>query len=131
MLRLFSLVLVFASLAQAFQSGLVYAAFQLNRQFIATEQCRFKSEANNTCKGCCVLKKNLKQAEEEKSNGKASCLYQQHETQPLNEPKTGETLAPIVFVRQLIVTIWQNNELLPGFNSNVFQPPRSWPISIA
>jgi len=122
--RLLSYLLVFAALAQAFQSGLVLAAFHLNKQFIASEQCQFKGVDNNSCQGCCVLKKNLKQAEDQQDDKKSSCLYQQHELQPLQIPGEKNFLGP-VYAQKLAWAFCLDIPLLSGVNQRIFQPPRA------
>ena len=50
-------------LFQSFNKGLIFLNFEVNEEYIARNLCVKKDIKNNTCKGKCHLKKQLKEAE--------------------------------------------------------------------
>lgn len=63
MKTLFIILVGLGIVFQSFNKGLIFLTFELNEEYIARNLCVKKDIKNNTCKGKCHLKKQLKEAE--------------------------------------------------------------------
>jgi hypothetical protein len=58
-----------ASLTASLGDSFILLVFNLNQQYIAENLCEQKEIENNTCQGCCQLKKQMEQQnEQDKTN---------------------------------------------------------------
>jgi hypothetical protein len=62
--RLISVILLVALIGSSFSRFFVYAGFELNRQYIASNLCVNKSRPWMHCNGRCFLMKKVKEAED-------------------------------------------------------------------
>ena len=119
--RITSLVLLVALLSANFSHLFVYAGFELNKKYIATELCENLDKPWLHCDGHCFFVKKIKQAQEkEKSN--------ERETQKsLFQEVFVASGSSIKFFSQVVNTVstpYQMHKATP-FQGAVFQPPKS------
>jgi len=61
-----SVIITFSVLSFQFSELMIFVSFKLNQDYIAKNLCVEKDVEGSTCKGCCQLKKKLKEQEEQK-----------------------------------------------------------------
>lgn len=68
MKRAFAILMIFACLIESFREGVVYAVFELNREYITKYVCIERAQRNNCCQGTCYLSKKLEDAGDNDDN---------------------------------------------------------------
>jgi len=118
--RVTSIVLLVALLSANFSRLFVYAGFELNKEYIATQLCENRDKPLLHCNGHCYFMKKIKQAQEKDKS---------------NERETQKSLFQEVFVKSSssikffskVVNIITTPYKMPGatpFPGIVFQPPQ-------
>ena len=118
--RLTSIVLLVALLSANFSRLFVYAGFELNKQYIATELCENLDKPWLHCDGHCYFVKKVKQAQEkEKSNERETqkSLFQEVFVASSNSVKFYSQVLSIVS------TPYKSPKTTP-FTGAVFHPPQ-------
>jgi hypothetical protein len=118
--RVTSIVLLVALLSANFSRLFVYAGFELNKEYIATQLCENKDKPQLHCDGHCYFMKKVKQVQEkEKSN--------ERQTQKsLFQEVFVKSSSSVVFFSQvvdIVFTPYQTLKTTP-FSGAVFQPPQ-------
>ena len=70
--KIFIILLALASLIVSSQYSFTWLAFKINQDYIAKNLCVQKDIQNNSCKGCCQLKKQMEQQTEQESKSNQS-----------------------------------------------------------
>lgn len=108
-------------LLQNFTRVIIYANFELNRDYIAKNICVKKDIPDNSCKGSCHLKKQLDE-EEKKEETPVRNLKEVKEFQVFCQQRS-----PFEFINFLSIqsssTPYQFSELTPP-SFSVFHPPK-------
>lgn len=118
--RVTAIVLLVALLSANFSRLFVYAGFELNKKYIATQLCENRDKPLLHCDGHCYFMKKVKQVQEkEKSNERQTqkSLFQEVFVKSSNSVK---------FFSQVVNTITTPYKMA-GTNSSlfaVFQPPQ-------
>lgn len=114
-------ILIFTTLAANLSQLFVYAGFELNQNYIASELCINRDKPQLHCNGKCYLMRKLKQAEQkEKSRDREDqrSLFQQ-----------GVVVERLTFSPYAVQTaVEYQSEIpfrLPQFAADIFQPPRA------
>lgn len=111
------LTLLAANCGQLF----VYAGFELNQKYIATELCVNRDKPQLHCNGKCYLMRKLKQAEQKEK------AHENENQRPVLQPGViveKFALTPPVFT----ISTYEASELqinLPERPTTIFQPPRA------
>ena len=104
------------------QDSFTIMVFEVNREYIAQNLCEQKEVENNTCKGCCQLKKQMKD----------------HSEQEQSNPNQGKPKLIIDFFASAIHSLCPfnpsidfnyytfQNISLNRFNEDIFHPPQYW-----
>lgn len=121
MKHIFIILALTGVLLQNFSKIIIYANFELNREFIAKTFCEKKEIRSNKCNGSCHLKKQL--AKEEKK--------EQSPTNPTKEKVEiqffSESNSATLFVPSFFTTLFKPSysfSLSEKHLHTVFQPPR-------
>lgn len=101
-------------------NSLTLVIFNLNQDYIAKNLCILKDIENNTCRGCCHLKKQLEEQNEQEKNAKQS---KQRLVIDLFELSLF-TYQPIPPSKQLIF-LYKSEQLLTPIKMGIFHPPKS------
>jgi len=118
--RVTSIVLLVALLSANFSRLFVYASFELNKEYIATQLCENKAKPWLHCDGHCYFVKKVKQAQEkEKSDERQTqkSLFQEVFVASSNTIKFYSQAVNIVFAHHKTL------KTIP-FSGVVFQPPQ-------
>ena len=113
-------LIMVSTLAANFSRFFIFAGFELNRNYIASNLCENIDEPWMHCEGKCYLEKKIKQTQEsEKSD--------EHQSQKnLFQEAAITDSSPIKFQNQLLHII--NTPYPPGglaqFNGTLFRPPQ-------
>jgi len=114
------MVLLVALLSANFSRLFVYAGFELNKEYIATQLCENKDKPLLHCDGHCYFMKKVKQAQDkEKSN--------ERQTQKsLFQEVFVKSSSSVKFFSQVIATVFTPYQVLKAtpFSGAVFQPPQ-------
>ncbi|WP_109413901.1 hypothetical protein [Pararcticibacter amylolyticus] len=105
----------------SFSRMLVYAAFELNRNYIASTLCENRERPWLHCDGKCYLAKKMKQVEEKEKN-------EERQTQKnLIQDSFLPVSFPVVFTTRLlrVIEIPYNKPVITGYPSIIYQPPRA------
>ncbi|MFA4869100.1 MAG: hypothetical protein WC623_12915 [Pedobacter sp.] len=115
-----SILLLFSLLITNFSNLFLFAGFELNRNYIATELCMNKSKPELHCNGQCFLMKKLKQAQEKEEKKDRQSQMSHFQEALVN--------SPIVFKRYAVVETKLHIPISMGMPRNIknsiFQPPR-------
>jgi len=118
--RVTSIVLLVALLSANFSRLFVYAGFELNKKYIATQLCENRDKPLLHCDGKCYFMKKVKQAQEkDKSN--------ERETQKsLFQEVFVKSSSSIKFFSQVVSTVFTPYQVLKAtpFSGVVFHPPQ-------
>jgi hypothetical protein len=114
-------LLILTTLAANLSQLLVYAGFELNRNYIVSELCINRDKPQLHCNGKCYLMRKLKQAEQKEKNRD---LENQRSMFQLGIVVERLSFSPF------LVTIGKEyrSEIpfrLPQFAADIFQPPRA------
>lgn len=118
--RITCIVLIVALLAANFSRLFVYAGFELNKQYIATELCENKDKPLLHCNGHCYFMKKVKQAQDKEKSSEREMqksLFQEVFVKSSNSVK---------FFSRVLTTIstpYKMTDVTP-FPGVVFQPPQ-------
>lgn len=100
---------------------MVFAGFAMNQSYIASKLCENRDRPWMHCEGKCYLAKKLKQVEEKEKK---------HD-QEVQKNLVQDSFIPQHFIVyfgtkiELTVNTPYTHFMAPGFNSRVFQPPKS------
>jgi hypothetical protein len=118
--RVTAMVLLVALLSANFSRLFVYAGFELNKEYIATQLCENKDKPLLHCDGHCYFMKKVKLAQEkEKSN--------ERQTQKsLFQEVFVKSSSSVKFFSKVIATVFTPYQVLKAapFSGAVFQPPQ-------
>ncbi|PWG82482.1 hypothetical protein DDR33_01040 [Pararcticibacter amylolyticus] len=120
-LRLTAILLIPLMIGVSFSRMLVYAAFELNRNYIASTLCENRERPWLHCDGKCYLAKKMKQVEEKEKN-------EERQTQKnLIQDSFLPVSFPVVFTTRLlrVIEIPYNKPVITGYPSIIYQPPRA------
>jgi len=118
--RITSIVLLVAVLSANFSRLFVYASFELNKQYIATELCENKDKPWLHCDGHCYFMKKVKQAQEkEKSDERQTqkSLFQEVFVISSNTIKFYPGVVKIIYTPY-------KEPAITTFSGAVFRPPQ-------
>ncbi|MDO9185945.1 MAG: hypothetical protein Q7W13_08030 [Bacteroidia bacterium] len=121
MKHIFIILALTGVLLQNFSKIIIYANFELNREFIAKTFCEKKEIRSNKCNGSCHLKKQLAK-EEKKEQSPTNPTKQKVEVQFFSE-----TTSSTLFVTPSFTTIFKPSysfSLSEKHLHTVFQPPK-------
>jgi flagellar basal body-associated protein FliL len=121
MKNLFIILALTGVLLQNFSKILIYANFELNKEFIAKTLCVKKEIPANNCNGKCHLKKQLDN-EEKKEQSPSNTLKEKVEIQFFSEIKFNTNLLNTPFTN--IVKPDYSFSLSEEHLHTVFQPPK-------
>lgn len=113
--------LIFMMLTANFSRFFIYAGFELNKNYIASELCENRDKPLMHCNGKCYLMKKLKQAEEKEKN-QSRAAQKGHFQEALITHKTNFNFLP-----QLIKVInpFELPFALPRHSAAIFHPPQA------
>lgn len=115
-----SILLLFSLLITNFSNLFLFAGFELNRNYIATELCTNKSKPELHCNGQCFLMKKLKQAQEKEEKKDRQSQMSHFQEALVN--------SPIIFKRYAVAETKLHIPTSMGMPQNIknsiFQPPR-------
>lgn len=114
------ILLVLVSLIATMQDSFTLLVFKINQDYIAKNLCVQKEVENNTCQGCCHLKKQMEQQnEQEKSNPNQSREKLLIDLFPLENIKTQpKSVHTTIRYKEL------QCQFVNSFISDVFHPPQ-------
>ncbi len=120
LLKPVSILLLFSLLIINFSNLFLYAGFELNRKYIASEFCENKAKPELHCEGKCYLMKKLKQAEEKEQK-------QEHQSQNIHFQEA-LVVIPMVFkqfpLKEMKLHIPASMGIPQNIENSVFQPPK-------
>ncbi len=120
-LRLTAIFLIPLMIGVSFSRMLIYAGFELNRNYIASTLCENRERPWLHCDGKCYLAKKMKQVEEKEKN-------EERQTQKnLIQDSFLPVSFPVVFTTRLlrVIEIPYNEPVITGYPSIIYQPPRA------
>ena len=118
-----SLFLVVLILLQVFGKSWIIISFKINQESIAKTLCVQKNVKNNSCHGCCQLKKRLAEKDKQEQKQLPRSLREKNTqiTDYIQIELAGRT--DLIYTRE-----WQNDyylNLLPSrFSDRIFRPPQ-------
>ncbi|HCN83038.1 MAG TPA: hypothetical protein DIT07_05370 [Sphingobacteriaceae bacterium] len=121
MIRRFTVFLLIITVLTAnFSNSLIYAGFDLNQKYIASQLCENRDKPEMHCNGKCYLAKKVKQAEE-----KEKSLEQQAQKNRFQEALMTRKLK-IDYPSDIAVTkiSFERASDLPKHSSSIFHPPK-------
>ncbi len=113
--------LIFMILTANFSRFFIYAGFELNKNYIASELCENRDKPMMHCNGKCYLMKKLKQAEEKEKN-QSRAAQKGHFQEALVTNKTIFNFLP------QLIKVLKPIELpfaLPRYSGTIFHPPQA------
>jgi hypothetical protein len=117
----FSILLSTTLLLSLFSNEIVYITFKINQKEIAKKLCILREQKNNTCKGNCVLRAELKKLNENEKKhatflkGKAEIVYV--------TPTAEYTLSQITYTKNTKNTTYSHSEKPIAVAFPFFHPP--------
>lgn len=124
MRQLFVIILVSLLLVQPLSLTWIYASFLINRDYIAQNLCVKKEIRGNTCKGCCQLKKQLKQSNEQEQKSLPQGIRVKAEQIFCARSSSFGFKKQFAVLNTTCVVINAQEGLATGFLYPVFHPPR-------
>ncbi len=118
--RAVAISLIFFTITANFSKLYIYAGFEMNRSYIATNLCENKAKPWLHCNGRCVLMKRIKQAEEREKN------EERQAAKSYIQEAFCESRMNMVFnnhLLQVIVTPYPDF-VLSNRRSTIFRPPQ-------
>ena len=122
--HIFLILALTGVLFQNFTKIIIYANFELNRDYIAKNICVKKDIPDNSCKGSCHLKKQLDDEEKREQAPPVRNLKEVKEFQLFCEQRSPFEFTGCSFTPQLF-TPYQFSELNPP-SFSIFHPPQCW-----
>lgn len=132
--RTMAVFLIFILFLQTFSKIWIGVSFKLNQAQIAQTLCEKKDFKNNTCKGRCQLKKQLKQAEEREQKEAPQPKKESIETLyycqlalfifPKNQQNWQKTAAHI-FLTAKVSTAYAEDFYPAAYIHDIFRPPQA------
>ncbi|HEX3385882.1 MAG TPA: hypothetical protein VHS53_11865 [Mucilaginibacter sp.] len=118
--RVTAMLLIFCIMGSSFSRFVVYAGFELNRNYIAAKLCENRNKPWLHCNGRCYLVKKLKQAEEKQAANERETqksLVQENYCQTPGQVKFFTCVIAIMRV--------PNNRIhLPDGHGSILRPPQ-------
>ncbi len=116
-----TILLLLASLTASIGDSFILLVFKLNQQYIATNLCVQKEVDNNNCQGCCQLKKQMEQQnEQDKANPNQS------KRKILIDLFTVATQTSRIICSSKTISYYTVNTFqLQTFIAEIFHPPQS------
>jgi hypothetical protein len=108
-------------LFQTLSTGIIFLNFQIQKDFISKNLCAKKTVNNNSCKGSCHLKKQLKE-NESKEPSPAGTLKELKEAQMFCQPITSFGFQPILPINEEFIRFSVTYASLNA--TSVFHPPQ-------
>jgi hypothetical protein len=117
--QLVFLVILHAILLQPISKVIVFGHFLVNQEEIATTLCEKRFEKDNSCGGCCQLRKNLEKTPQEKSPCKLKLAEVQLFMPLASSFSENKVVLPILEKAHFGV----KSDHLSSFNPPIFHPP--------
>jgi hypothetical protein len=119
--RFIALLLIISVLFASFCNVLVYAGFELNKEYIVASLCENKDKPMLNCAGKCYLAKKIKQAEE-KERGQERQSQKNRFQEALITQKIKLEYPSVISLRH---ASFEKSFDLPQHSSSIFHPPRA------
>jgi hypothetical protein len=121
--KIITIWLILLVFTQQFSKVWIYVSFKINQDEIAKNLCIKRNIENNTCQGCCHLKKQLEQDEEETPKQLPSILklpvdllfFQKIPQFHFDLHQISSTISKVLN---------DQNIILPSFVEDIFKPPQ-------
>jgi hypothetical protein len=117
--QLVFLVILHAILLQPISKLVVFGHFLVNQEEIATTLCEKRFEKNNSCGGCCQLRKNLAKTPQEKSPCKIKLTEVELFVLSIPTSTEDKTIVPMMKA----VHFGLKSLSISSYHSRVFHPP--------
>jgi len=116
-----AILAVAAFLLQTLNNDLIIAGFQLNRNYIARTLCEQRSVPNNSCHGCCQLRKKLNDEEQKETSRIPGSSREEDELQYVLT-SSPQILDPSPAAKRLLHVVEAFAPSRPA--AEIFHPPR-------
>ena len=120
MSRILSIALIAFYALTLSQSYMPHVDYWMNQDFIASELCENKDKPALKCEGKCHLKKETKNASEDQQEGQEVSVRLMFE---FFEPVVGLDFGNFNYIQQMSFP-FLSAELVEGYNSGIFHPPK-------